>query len=172
MRRVLCIFILLLTFLLISNPVFAQSNYVLPYPSTMPGSGFYKLHLLWDKLMQYWYFGDFGQFKYNLKQADKYLVEAKTLFEYKQYLLGVKALNKSDSYFNETNKYLIKARLNGKDTSVNDQLLKSAKEKHKEVLQSLTNIVPDQFIWQPEKDNPTHLNLKEIINNSIKMKEE
>ncbi|RJQ37749.1 hypothetical protein C4559_03370 [Candidatus Microgenomates bacterium] len=170
--RTFLLLISLISYLSFLTPnVFAQSNYVLPYPSSMPGSSTYRVHLLWDKMMQYWYFGDFGQFKYNLKQADKYLVEAKTLFEYKQYLLAVKALNKSDYYFKETNKYLIKARLDGKDTSVNDQLLKSAKEKHKEVLQDLTNIVPDQFLWQPEKDNSTKLNLKEIMNNSIKTKE-
>ena len=69
--------------------MFAESQYVLPYPSAMPGSFLYKLNLVQEEILRYWYFGDFGQFKYNLGLSDKYLVEAKTLFEYKQYLLAI-----------------------------------------------------------------------------------
>ncbi len=79
------LFFLLSLFLPLSS--FAQSDYVLPYPSSMPGSIYYKLHLAWESVIEYWNFGDFGQFIYNLKQFNKYVVEAKTLFEYIQYLL-------------------------------------------------------------------------------------
>ena len=64
----------------LASRAFAESPYVLPYPSAMPGSIFYKLNLIQDELLRFWYFGDFGQFKYNLAQSDKYLVEAINLF--------------------------------------------------------------------------------------------
>src|SRR3989344_6985672 len=103
----------LLLFLLVnlsSVRVFAQSDYVLPYPSQMPGNKFYTINQVIEKVSYFWYFGSFGQFKYNLKKADKYLVEAKTLFEYKQFLLGYQALKKSDGHFKETLPKLINAR--------------------------------------------------------------
>src|SRR3990167_5335496 len=90
------LFILVLTFR--APTVFAESSYVLPYPAAMPGSIWYEIDLLKEKAYQFLYFGDLSQFAYNLSEADKYLVEAKTLFEYKQYLLGYQALLKSDSF--------------------------------------------------------------------------
>src|SRR3989344_5431061 len=98
MKRLYLIFFL---FFLFTKTALADSSYVLPYPSAMPGSNFYKLHVLYEQLSRYWYFGDFGQFKFSLRYADKYLVEAKILFEYKQYLLGYSALDKSNLYFQE-----------------------------------------------------------------------
>src|SRR3990167_6873899 len=96
MKRIL---LTLLCFAFIAPKIYAQSSYVLPYPGEMPGNKVYKLNLIKEKLEKYFYFGNFSQFNYNLKYADKYLVEAKTLFEYKQFLLGDSALKKSDSYF-------------------------------------------------------------------------
>ncbi|MCL4418206.1 MAG: hypothetical protein M1365_16230 [Actinobacteria bacterium] len=108
------IFVLLvvvfITFIPLSTKASAQSSYVLPYPSAMPGSSSYKIHQLYESIIKYWYFGNLGQFKYNLKQSDKYLVEAKTLFEYNQYLLASKALTKSDYYFKNIEPYLLKAK--------------------------------------------------------------
>ena len=152
-------------------PAHASSNYVLPYPSTMPGTIFYKIHLIEEKIMQYWYFGNFGQFNYNLKEADKYLVEAKTLFEYKQYLLGYTALMKSDTYFEQTLPYLLKARDERKNISDYREILRQAAEKHQEVLLKISQEVPEVFTWSPEKSLPTKLNLKDSINKSIQIRE-
>ena len=152
-------------------PAHASSNYVLPYPSTMPGTIFYKIHLAEEKLLQFWYFGSFGQFTYNLKQSDKYLVEAKTLFEYNQYLLGFNALKKSDYYFKQTLPFLLKARREGKNISENREILRQAAEKHQEVLLKMEREVPEVFTWSPEKSLPTKLNLKDAINESIKIRE-
>lgn len=150
---------------------FASSSYVLPYPSAMPGSVFYKLNLVKEKVMKYWYFGNFGQFFYNLKQSDKYLVEAKTLFEYNQYLLGYQALQKSNKYFLNTKQYLLNAQRQGKDITENSNILSQASLKHAEVLSDLSVRLPEFFVWTPEKDKPTNLNLKKTIEESIKIRE-
>ena len=157
-------------FLLAPQVVFAQSSYVLPYPSAMPGNKFYKFHEILEFVSKYWYFGNFGQFTYNLNESDKYLVEAKTLFEYKQYLLGYKAQQKSDKYFLETFKYLKNAKAENKDIAEKYSLLKNAAKKHTEVLINLKNIIPSEFLWQPEKSSLTKLNLKSDIENSINIR--
>lgn len=153
------------------SPVFAQSNYVLPYPSRMPGSFAYKLHLAFEGISKYWYFGDFGQFNYNLKMSDKYLVEAKTLFEYKQYLLGYKALRKSDSYSTNILPNLVRAEKNGKSISQKRILLSEALQKHIEVLREMKVRNPSTFIWEPEKLTPITLNLENAFNKSIQLRE-
>lgn len=162
------LFISIIFLLLFSAlPVSAQTDYVLPYPSFMPGSLFYKAHLVWEEVMRYWYFGDFGQFSYNLKQADKYLVEAKTLFEYKQYLLGYQALQKSDVYFDKVSRYLSIAQGEKKDTSQKTVTHKMAALKHIEFLSLMKEKVPEEFVWKPEQAPPTVLNLREAIERSI-----
>ena len=165
------IFILVFFFsIFFRTSVFAQSNYVLPYPSNMPGSIFYKLHLIYEKVSKHWYFGDFGQFDYNLKLAEKYLVEAKTLFEYKQYLLGHEALQKSDFYFSKTLPSLIKAEKNNKNIVQKRSLLREAGQKHIETLEKIQTDTPDIFNWQPERALPTILNIKESVNSSINIR--
>ena len=166
-------FLVVLIFLfLVSAPtqVFAQSSYVLPYPSFMPGSIFYKVNLIKEEISKYWYFGNFGQFKYNLKQSDKYLIEAKTLFEYKQYLLAVNALEKSDFHFSKTKPSLLNAEREGKNISQNLLTLESAKEKHIEILEKISKEVPENFLWQPEKKKPTTLYLRKEIREAIDIK--
>lgn len=147
----------LVLFIFFSSVSFAQSDYVLPYPSSMPGSIFYKLNLIKEEILKYWYFGDFGQFHFNLKQSDKYLVEAKTLFEYKQYFLGLNALNKSRVYYNKSYPFLLKARSKGKDERNNLILFESASARHIEILLKMRSEVPEEFTWEPEKSPPTKL---------------
>jgi len=78
-----------------------RAEYVLPYPSAMPGNKLYRIMRIIDELKKPLYFGSITRYKYHLSLADKYLVEAKTLFEYKQYLLAVDALERSDREFQE-----------------------------------------------------------------------
>lgn len=160
-----------LLFFLFKTPVFAQSNYVLPYPSSMPGSKFYIINLIKERILAYWYFGDFGKFNYNLKMADKYLVEAKTLFEYKQYLLGYNALKKSDQYFINILPSLVKAGKNGKNTFQKKIIHKEASKKHIEVIERMEKNTPGVFVWQPEKSTPSTLNLEKALNESIHLRE-
>lgn len=174
MKNYVGLFILtILFFFLIFFPhfIFAQSNYVLPYPSFMPGSKLYVMSELWDRVMKYWYFGDFAQFKYSLGQSDKYLVQAKTLFEYKQYLLGYKALQKTDSFFSEAFSSLERAKQKGEDINGKKALFQEAAKRHTEVLRFMESITPEQFTWQPEDNPSTSLQLKANINKSIMLRE-
>jgi len=166
--RVLLFF--LFVFLFLPTAIFASSSYVLPYPSAMPGSVLYKTHLLQEKMEKYWYFGDFGQFDYNLKLSDKYFVEAKTLFEYQQYLLGVISLRKSDSYFQRTLPNLLQARQHNKDITEKRTVLSQAAAKHIEILSKLQQDLPSTFLWAPEKSIATTLKLRDLVSWSIQVR--
>lgn len=169
MRHYIWIFLFIFLFTVFLRPqkTFSSSSYVLPYPSYMPGNIFYKVHLFIEGAMKYWYFGNLSQFTYNLKQADKYLVEAKTLFEYNQYLLGVNALLKSDFYFKNVNIYLNKAQAEKKDIQTYTLLLQEASQKHQEVLTTLKNNVPISIVWRPEKQPASELKLEELLNSAL-----
>lgn len=169
MKRIL-ISILLLFFLFYPHYSFAESPYVLPYPPVMPGSMWYKIRLLGEFFDKYWYFGNISQFKYNFELSDKYLVQAKTLFEYKQYLLGYSALQKSNTSFKEAQKYLTKAKNEGKDVSDKESIFTQAIEKHREVLLDMQQNVPEIVNWSPEKSAPTILQLHSAIENAIKLR--
>lgn len=164
MNRIL---LTLLLFVFFVSKVNAESPYVLPYPGEMPGNKVYKLNLIKENLENYFYFGNFSQFNYNLKYSDKYLVEAKTLFEYKQFLLGTSALKKSDNYFENLKGNLEKAKSEGKDISQKREILKNVSQKHIEVLSKLKNEVPEKIEWRPEKISPTFINLWNDIKISI-----
>jgi len=166
-EKFVCLLILVFFFFFSSKSAFAESSYVLPYPSSMPGSFAYKFHLVYENISKYWHFGSFGQFEYNLKIADKYLVEAKTLFEYKQYLLAYKALKKSDFYFINILPQLIKANKEEKDIIQKRNILTYAVEKHIEVLEKIEGETPNAFVWRPEKALPTTLYLQKEIVNSV-----
>lgn len=170
MKIFICILVLGIIF---SFPpfAFAESSYVLPYPPPMPGSLLYKVRLISEQIQKYWFFGDFGQFSYNLKQSDKYLVEAKTLFDYKQFLLAYRALQKSDAYFEKIYPDLLFARKNGKNILEKEITLGKAAQKHIEELTRVKRTVPSVFDWTPERDHPTTLNLWERLDASINVRE-
>lgn len=164
------IFLFAIIVLISPQLAYAESSYVLPYPSYMPGNFLYKPRLIINKINSYIYFGDFGKFEYNLKEADHYLVEAKTLFEYKQYLLGIKALEKSDIYFTQVNPAVENAKRNNKNTTERGKILKEASGKHIEVLIELKSKLPEEFDWTPEKSKPTKINFSKLIDESIKIR--
>ena len=165
------LFIIIFLSLLLPVKVYAQSSYVLPYPSTMPGNISYKIHLVYEEVSKSWYFGDFGKFKYNLKYANKYLAESKTLFEYRQYLLGYKALGKSNYYFIKIHSSLVNAKKNGKNTQDKEAILFQAAEKHIEVLSKLAKELPKKIIWKPEKEKESILDLEKEIHNAISIRQ-
>ena len=162
--------LIFLVLIIFASPTFAESDYVLPYPSSMPGGLSYKFHLIYESISKYWYFGDFGQFNYNLKMADKYLVEAKILFDYKQYLLAVKSLQRSDYYFINILPSIARAESKGKNINQKKIILKEAAEKHIEVLENVEKNIPETFIWRPEKSQPTILYLKKTILDAISVR--
>lgn len=168
MLRIYRIVILLSFFFFMSiKNVSAESSYVLPYPSQMPGSIFYEINLIQEELLRFWYYGDFGQFKYNLSQADKYLVEAKILFDYKQYLLAYKALIKSDQYFQKIKPAVESAKRKNKNAKDKEAILSEAVLKHIEELEKLEKSLPDSFEWKPEKQQSQTIKFTEILEDSI-----
>lgn len=167
MKNFLLLAIFVCFFFFNSSLAFAESSYVLPYPGIMPGNKLYKLSQLEEKLLKYWYFGSFASFDYNRKYADKYLVEAKTLFEYDQYLLGYQALLKSNNYFQHIPLTLLQAAKEGKDISEEQLLFTKECEKHREVLQSLLTTTPETVNWTPEKEKPSIIPLHNVLVQSI-----
>lgn len=173
MKRYLLVVAFLIMLILTFMPrVNAQSSYVLPYPSSMPGSKLYTLRQVYERVMQYWYFGSFGQFTYNLKLSDRYLVEAKTLFEYNQYLLGYRSLEKSNHYYTEIYPQLEIAKNEKKDISKKFEVFQDASKKHIEVLERLKTYLPQEFTWQAERSSPIVLSLWKIIDDSMRLRKE
>lgn len=154
-------FLFLAIALLLTSGV--QAAYVLPYPSYMPGNKLYAASRVLDRLKSYWYWGSIAQFKYRLSLADKYLVEAKTLFEYGQYLLAVDSLNRSNQNVQLLPSFLQKAKHEGKDTVQLDVTLQEAMSVHALVLQELETRLPGEFTWQPEKEAPTELPIAQLL---------
>lgn len=163
----------LLLLLLLLHPVrvYAQEEYVLPYPSAMPGSRMYAFHELWDGLQKYWHFGSLSQFRYSMQQSDKHLVEARTLFEYKQYLLADEALKNSDKYFDQARIALDSAEKEGKLTEIERQKLRAAAEKHRDVLFIIRETTPMEFIWQPERAASTVVRIRDDLDAAITARE-
>lgn len=149
----------------------AFSAYILPYPGFMPGNRIYRLKLVFDKVAQYWAFGSITRYKYELNIADKKLVEAKTLFEYDQYPLAIKAISDSNLHFRQAGNYLVQGQKEGKDITQIEILFKSAAQKHIEVLNKLEQNLPENFLWQAEKKQAIELNLKSVLEEAIKIRE-
>jgi len=166
-RVVLGLFLLSLT----PRIALAVADYVLPYPGLMPGNKLYRIEQVFDRLYRPWVFGNFSRHQYELGLADKKLVEAKVLFEYRQYLLGSIALKDANGHFQKARFYLERAGKEGKDISQKTTNLQAAAEKHREVLQRLKEQLPEEFIWRPEKGEATELNLKLMLEEAINIRE-
>lgn len=150
--------LLLLVYCLLSIVPFSYADYVLPYPSFMPGNKMYRISRVIDNLKANWYFGNIAKTKYHLGLSDKYLVEAKTLFEYKQYLLAVDALKRSNDHFEVLPQFI------KNDTQKN--IVREAGGVHIRVLEELASKLPEEFIWKPEKSEESVLYIGSLIRQS------
>jgi len=150
----------------------AASDYVLPYPSSMPGSKVYLLHRLEEELIKYWYFGDFGRFNYNRMLADKYLVESKTLFEYKQYALALHSLSVSNRYFEESVKSLQNTPPGKPGHKGKLQIGIQQAEKHREILEELKSRMPVHYLWQEEEGKARVLKISTDLSHAIILRKE
>jgi hypothetical protein len=117
----------------------------------MPGNKLYTVTRLVDRAKAYWHWGERAQKKYHMMLADKYLVEAKVLFEYGQYLLAVDALERSN------------ARI--RQASSEEQLAE-----HVRILTGIKADVPENFAWTPEKETPQTLELHILIDEAITLR--
>ncbi|MBI2442977.1 MAG: hypothetical protein HYV40_03680 [Candidatus Levybacteria bacterium] len=172
MKQVIIVLLVFASYVSFPHFSFATSSYILPYPSAMPGSKTYPLHRMLEKVLRYWYFGDYGGFAYNRQLSDKYLVEAKTLFEYKQYVLALKALSTSNYYFRQMSSSFTHtpSDKNGRDEKV--ALMKKAAEKHLEELRRLKANLPKDFRWQDENAQVTELHISRELDYTLNMRKE
>lgn len=159
----------IIVYVLSVRPVFAE--YVLPYPSYMPGNKLYTISRLIDRVKEPLYFGNISSYKYHLGLADKYIVEAKILFEYKQYLLATDALKRSNNEFARVPVYLILAKAEGKDVSKFTFGLSEAASLHKQLITRFMEIVPQTFTWTPEKSDAIDLPLYSLFRESVMVRE-
>lgn len=136
----------------------------------MPGSKFYTINQVIERVSYFWYFGNFGKSYYYQRLSDKYLVQAKTLFEYKQHLLAYKSLLKSNQYFEKSYPYLLSAKKERKDVSEKQKIFRQESLKHIEELYKLKNSTPGKFLWTPEKSKSTLLNIHSLIDTSISIR--
>lgn len=168
MKYFLSLFLLTLLFF---TPSFVFAEYVLPYPSVMPGNKVYRVSRMFDELKRYWSFGSIAQTKYVMNMADKYLVEAKTLFEYKQYLLAFDALNRSDNEITKLPSLVAAGIAEKKNMS---RIVSSIKEEmlaHEIVLTKLQREMPYVVTWTPEREASTVLTIYDRLMESIKLRQ-
>lgn len=161
-------FFLFCVFLFLAHQV--EAEYILPYPGPMPGNKLYKIIRIVDNLQFYWSWGNIARINYFMDLSDKYLIEAKTLFEYKQYLLGVDSLRRADEAWKQIQPYIEKARLEGKDIEYLKTRHKDQASSHKELITRFKNELPPSFVWTPEKEQATDLPLENILEDSIKLR--
>lgn len=163
--------ILLILLPLFTSPEVLAADYVLPYPSFMPGNKLYVISRIWDQLNSWWHWGSLASVKYHLRLSDKYLVEAKTLFEYKQFLYGVDALKRSDEQFEDLLRSFENVRKDHKDPANIKETVKEAAIAHINVLVKLSAELPAEYIWSPEKQESSRLPLKQMLQKSIEIRQ-
>jgi len=169
-KKISIIFLFFVSLFFVGGSVVYAHNYVLPYPSYMPGNKLYKLSRILDKVQGFWSWGTIAQERYHLELADKYLVEAKTLFDYQQYLLAVDALQRSNQQYQLVRPSVLNAQKQGIDTKDIQYTFTASEEKHEEVLDTIKQEVPPVFIWTPEKDKPTNLPLDQLIDEAVEIR--
>jgi len=165
-----CFFVILLSIAILWFPPSVRADYVLPYPSAMPGNKLYRIARIIDTVKKPLYFGSISRYKYHLSLADKYLVEAKTLFEYKQYLLAVSALERSDTEFREAAPHLRIADREGKDVRAFVSQFTDAIAEHRRVLSDIQQRVPESVTWTPEKAAATPLSLAALLEQALRIR--
>lgn len=164
-------FFIFLFLIFFTSQAHAASPYVLPYPGVMPGNKLYLISDLYDNAKSIYIFGDIASFKYNLSQSDKYLVEAKTLFEYNQYPLAAKSLSRSNNYFIKSYENITNARKHNKNIDALLNQHKQASLEHIEIVSSLKAILPESFIWEAEKTIPESIKIHELLEKTSEIRQ-
>lgn len=163
--------VIVLLFVILLFPLSSvQATYVLPYPSYMPGNKLYSVSRLVDTLKKYWSWGTIAKTQYQLALSDKYLVEAKTLFEYHQYLLASAALQRSNGAFSMLPPMVVKGKQEGKDMTALKNTISEAAVEHIRVLELMKVSLPTSVTWSPEKAQSTELLLHDMMQTSLDLR--
>ncbi len=166
-KFVIILFVSLYLSFIIGHLALVHAEYVLPYPSFMPGNTLYKISTLLDGIKRYWSFGNIAQLKYRMSMADKKLVEAKTLFEYKQYAFAMNAIYQSSAQAASVPRYLEMASAQGIDMKEFDKTVCEQMNVHQEVLHQLRTSLPTAFTWQEEKKDAVSLPIQKALDAAI-----
>jgi len=161
------LFTIVTFFFFFQQPSFAESDYILPYPSLMPGHRFYKILEIIDWIRGAWSFGSFAQFTNRLSLADRKLVEAKTLFEYKQYLLATDAISFYKRHLCKAADALKRAKREGKNITEKKKLFVAATLTHKQVLERTKEEHPPEVVWKPERGEHKIIAIGQVIERAI-----
>lgn len=161
---------LVLLIVIITSPRVVLASYMLPYPSFMPGNKLYPIMRLLDETKRYWYWGTIGNIKYYMMLSDKDLVEAKTLFEYKQYFLALDALDRSNKNIHRLRSLVLLSEREKKDISLLLPVIQEDMLVHQSILNTLRNQLPMEILWQPEKQSSVLLPLHELISAALEVR--
>ena len=168
--RYIVVFVCALT-LHVATPTHSYAQeYMLPYPSYMPGSTLYPISKIVDRIQWYWHFGSISRAKYHTHMSDTYLVEAKTLFEYGQLKLAVDALQRSDEHFVKALLYVRSIDQEQKDRGEQRAILVSQATVHSNVLNELLDNTPEEFTWVDEEKEPVELPIHFSIKTSSELR--
>ncbi len=160
MKRLLCLLVFL--FILVRVNI-VRAEYMLPYPSYMPGNKLYSVSKIIDFLRKYWYFGNLAKIKYYMALSDKLLVEAKTLFEYNQYALAMRATMESSDAILQIPKYIEAEKAQKIDIHQFQALFCEELVTHQTTIHALTNNLPLSYTWREEKKDAVELPIREIL---------
>lgn len=150
-------------FLFVLLPISVHASYVLPYPSFMPGNKLYRVSRFVDEVKRYWHIGNLASYLYYLEQSDKALVEAKTLFEYHQYLLALQALERSNEKLINARTPLQSAKEEGKDIEKYRREFGEAMDEHNRLIAKIKQETPEAFTWTPEKSDSQVLDIHRAL---------
>lgn len=139
-----------------------QIDYFFAYPGKiMPDSPFWQIKALRDRALLFFSFRSSGKAEKTLLFADKRIQMAKALFERGKPDLGLTTLAKAEKYLELSSDYERKARDAGEDTASFLLTLTTASLKHREVIDEIISIAPEDV-------RPEIIKLEEYSRNSYK----
>lgn len=147
------IILILLPFLLLARPVFAQQDilipttqitptpsiasqtltYDLPYPGLLPGNPLYTLKAIRDKIDEILISDPSKKTEFYLLQADKRLAASLVLFNMGKATLGETTLSKSQNYLEDSINEVIRAQKSQENE--NDILAKIKRSSEKQIIE-------------------------------------
>jgi len=142
------IFFVLLLFVFLPVTAFAKPtvDYTLPYPGILPDNPLYVLKAARDQIIGFFISDPLKKSEYDLLQADKRLASGVSLIKEgsAKYNLSVTTISKGENYFNDAISKLAIAQKQGVDVKSFSSTMKTAVQKHIEVIRDLESQVSSQ----------------------------
>ena len=138
-------------------------EYSLPRSSFLPGQLLYRISRNLDRVRAWFVWTPTAAVRYHLSLADKYLVEAETLFQNKRYPYAMDALERSNLEFERIPGFLTKTEADGANTELLKDRVRTAADAHVTVLISLEPEVPEVDAWTDENGEFTEVRIREQL---------